>query len=147
MQFEMLEVNSDVQLRVGLALCDEEPVQTIVIANGRGEFIEKYTEVIGELNALGLDVWTLDWRGQGLSSRLTTNPQMGFVASFDDYISDLDLMMKGVVLERLRTRNPPILLGHSMGGNIAMRYVAAHRDVFGLAVVVFFSSPCAVPRC
>ena len=36
-----------------------------VLLNGQTEFIEKYDEVIGELQGRGFAVATLDWRGQG----------------------------------------------------------------------------------
>src|SRR6266849_11164265 len=40
---------------------------TVCIFQGRIEFIEKYFEIVRDLNARGFAVATLDWRGQGLS--------------------------------------------------------------------------------
>ena len=37
-----------------------------VLLHGQTEFIEKYIEVIGELQARGFCVATFDWRGQGM---------------------------------------------------------------------------------
>src|SRR5579864_9137617 len=45
-----------------------------VLLNGQTEFIEKYFEVIDELRARGFGVVTMDWRGQGGSTRSLPNP-------------------------------------------------------------------------
>ena len=42
-----------------------------VLLNGQTEFIEKYFEVIDELRGRGFAVATMDWRGQGGSTRMT----------------------------------------------------------------------------
>ena len=42
---------------------------TIVLFEGRGEFIEKYFEVIADLRRRGFAVAIHDWRGQGGSHR------------------------------------------------------------------------------
>ena len=46
-----------------------------VLLNGQTEFIEKYFEVIDELRGRGFTVATMDWRGQGGSSRDPGQPQ------------------------------------------------------------------------
>src|SRR4051794_4241814 len=50
---------------------------TVVLAQGRTEFIEKYHEVIRELIARKFSVVTFDWRGQGLSSRALEDKRKG----------------------------------------------------------------------
>ncbi|MFZ0104820.1 MAG: alpha/beta hydrolase, partial [Pseudolabrys sp.] len=40
---------------------------TVVVMQGRAEFIEKYFETVRDLRARGFAVATFDWRGQGLS--------------------------------------------------------------------------------
>ena len=40
---------------------------TVVVLQGRAEFIEKYFETVRDLRARGFAVATFDWRGQGLS--------------------------------------------------------------------------------
>ena len=42
---------------------------TVILLTGRREFMEKYADIIAELNQRGFDVYSLDWRGQGLSGR------------------------------------------------------------------------------
>src|SRR5690606_9259820 len=71
---------------------------TICVFHGRGEFIEKYFEVVSNLTARGFAVATMDWRGQGGSDRLLNNPRKGHVRSFVDYDRDLVAFMQDVVL-------------------------------------------------
>src|SRR5579871_3802211 len=58
---------------------------TVCIFQGRTEFIEKYFEVVRELNSRGFAVATLDWRGQGLSERELRDPRKGHVTNFSKY--------------------------------------------------------------
>lgn len=92
---------------------------TMCLLPGRGEFIEKYFEVVADLRRRGYAVAMLDWRGQGGSERLLANPRKGHVRSFADYERDLIRFMKDVVLPDCP---PPYLaMGHSMGGNVLLR--------------------------
>ena len=61
---------------------------TVLILNGRSEFIEKYRETAGELIARGFRVFGFDWRGQGLSSRTPTGDETGHYDSFDPLVQD-----------------------------------------------------------
>jgi lysophospholipase len=98
--------------------------------------MEKYEETIAELHSRGLDVFSFDWRGQGLSDRMLPEPQKGFVRHYDDYLEDLDLMLEAIVRPGLRGRL--CLLGHSMGGHIGLRALFRYDDLFERAV---FCSP------
>lgn len=91
---------------------------TVVILQGRNEYIEKYFETIRDLTARGLWVATFDLRGQGGSPRLIKKRQHGHVRRFSDYERDLDTFLEKVVLPD--TRLPFYLLGHSTGGLIAL---------------------------
>ncbi|MBW2643739.1 MAG: alpha/beta hydrolase, partial [Deltaproteobacteria bacterium] len=57
----------------------EEKRGSVILLNGRKEFMEKYAETIRELNQRGFNVYSLDWRGQGLSSRMLANRHKGFI--------------------------------------------------------------------
>jgi lysophospholipase len=95
---------------------------TVCLLGGRGEFAEKYFEVVADLRRRGFAVATMDWRGQGGSSRLLSNPRKGHISSFSEYDSDLTLFMKEIVLPDCP---PPFhALGHSMGANILLRNAA-----------------------
>ena len=105
---------------------------TVCLFGGRTEFIEKYFEVIADLRRRGFAVATMDWRGQGGSQRMLSNPRKGHVRGFWEYERDLTRFMKDIVLPDCP---PPFVgLAHSMGGNILLRngddagaLVRAHR--------------------
>ena len=92
---------------------------TIVLFEGRGEFIEKYFEVIADLRRRGFAVAIHDWRGQGGSHRLLANRNKGHIRDFSQYDRDITRFMKEVVLPDCPP--PYIALAHSMGGNILLR--------------------------
>src|SRR5690606_16519218 len=71
---------------------------TIVLVQGRTEFIEKYFETIVDFQKRGFAVATFDLRGQGGSDRLIGNRTLGYVENFDDYWTDLRDFHSGIVL-------------------------------------------------
>jgi len=92
---------------------------TVVLLQGRTEFIEKYFETVRDLRARGFAVAIFDWRGQGLSDRALSDRQKGYVRNFRTYITDLEAMMEQVVLPDCP---PPFFaLAHSMGGAVLIR--------------------------
>lgn len=109
---------------------------TVVILNGRSEFIEKYFEIVNAFLTRGFCVATLDWRGQGLSDRSLPNPHKGHVANFDFYVSDLRLVIETFV--EPSCPGPFRAVCHSMGGNIGLRYLGTHPETFSAAL---FSAP------
>lgn len=97
---------------------------SVILFTGRTEFIEKYFEVIGELQRRGFAVFSMDWRGQGLSGREQKNPLKGHLATFEDPVNDLYTALR-VYGDRLP--KPHIVLAHSMGGCIALRAMQMSR--------------------
>ena len=97
---------------------------SVVLLQGRAEFIEKYGETVGDLLARGFAVYALDWRGQGHSGRVLKDTRKGHVVSYDDYLSDLALFLERVVLPE--APRPIVVLAHSMGGHIVLRHRAEH---------------------
>jgi lysophospholipase len=106
---------------------------TVCVFQGRGEFIEKYFEVVADLRRRGFAVATMDWRGQGGSSRLLANPWKGHVRSFGDFDRDLAHFMKEVVLPDCPA--PYVALAHSMGGHILLRNASLPGSWFSRMVL------------
>lgn len=92
---------------------------TICLFQGRGEYIEKYFEVIADLRRRGFAVATFDWRGQGASPRVLANPHKGYISDFAEYDKDLLRFMKDIVLPDCPP--PFVALAHSMGGTVLLR--------------------------
>ncbi len=92
---------------------------TMCLFQGRGECIEKYFEVVADLRRRGFAVATMDWRGQGGSERLLSNPRKGHVRSFAEFDQDLAAFMREIVLPDCRP--PHFAMAHSMGGHILLR--------------------------
>ncbi|MGM0642993.1 MAG: alpha/beta fold hydrolase [Thermodesulfobacteriota bacterium] len=110
-----------------------DPCALVVVLNGRAEFIEKYGCIIHNFLNKGFDVATLDWRGQGLSGRELENRHKGYVNDFKDYIQDLRLLFdRNINPDGL----PVILVGHSMGGHIALRFIREHPGIVHGAVLL-----------
>lgn len=110
--------------------------KAIVISNGRIESYIKYRELIFDLYRQGYSIYTLDHRGQGLSSRTTSNPQQGHIDRFDTYIDDFAHFIETVV--KPKKYIDLFLVGHSMGGAIGTLYMEKHPDTFRAAA---FSAP------
>jgi acylglycerol lipase len=112
-----------------------EPRGAVVIAHGFAEHGGRYAHVAERLVAEGLAVRAPDHRGHGRSGGRRTS-----VRRFDDYVDDLT-----TVIQQVRKKWPRrvVLLGHSMGGLIALRLaVRASVRIDGLVV----SAPAACPR-
>ena len=113
-----------ITLRTAYWPAARHPVRgTVLILQGRAEFIEKYFETIGELTRRGFSVAAFDWRGQGGSDRLLKDGHKGHVDDFSHYLLDLDAVISDVVLADCPP--PYTILAHSTGGGIALLY--AHR--------------------
>jgi lysophospholipase len=128
---ELLELRgrAGVTLRALFAPAVGMPARgTVIVCNGRTEFIEKYFEVIAELQQRGFAVVTMDWRGQGLSGRMLPDRLKGHVDSLDDAVADLESLVGMARLKSLLPR-PWVVLAHSMGGAIALRALQTRRLV------------------
>jgi alpha-beta hydrolase superfamily lysophospholipase len=104
----------------GLALALSEwpvpaPRGLVVLVHGLGEHAARYDHVARALNAAGWSVLAHDQRGHGRSG----GPR-GTLPRGDCLLEDL-----AQVLDRApATGGPRVLLGHSMGGAVAARFVA-----------------------
>ena len=97
----------------------ERRIGTVCLFQGRAEFIEKYFETITDLRRRGFAVATMDWRGQGGSSRLLKNPAKGHAENFSQFDNDIRQFMAEIVLPDCPP--PYYCLAHSMGGHLVLR--------------------------
>ena len=90
--------------------------RSVLIVHGLGEHIGRYVHVAAQLNAWGWQVFGYDQRGHGRSE----GPR-GSLGADDDLLHDLAAVIDAV---RVAQPGPLVLLGHSMGGLVAARFVA-----------------------
>jgi lysophospholipase len=109
----------------------KEPRAECVMVGGFAEPIEKYFETIGDLAARGYSVWCLDWRGQGGSERPRHLPSRPRPRHFDRDASDLAAFTD----ELTPARRPRLVIGHSMGGAVALLCLRRHPGLFDAAVL------------
>lgn len=103
---------------------------TILFLNGRADFIEKYSEAYWHWRSRDFGLVTFDWLGQGLSSRALA----GGVNQFDAHVDEL-----GRVIEQmLPAAGKCVLVAHSMGGHIGLRWLAqnAGKQLFARAILL-----------
>ena len=89
---------------------------TVLIVHGLGEHHARYAHVAAQLNGWGWNVVGYDHRGHGLSGGAK-----GRLDDSDDLLRDLALAIDSV---RAQVPGTLVLLGHSLGGLIAARFVA-----------------------
>jgi alpha-beta hydrolase superfamily lysophospholipase len=88
----------------------------VVLVHGLGEHVGRYAPLAGHLNDQGFDVVGYDHRGHGHSPGAR-----GGVPSEECLCADLGRM---IYAARQHYRGPLVVLGHSLGGLIAARFVA-----------------------
>ena len=89
---------------------------SVLLVHGLGEHIGRYAHVAAAINAAGWSVIGYDQRGHGRSEGAR-----GVLPRPQDLLFDLALVIDGV---RAAHAGPLVLLGHSMGGLVAARFVA-----------------------
>lgn len=118
------------------------PDAVVICLPGLSEFAEKYYETAHDMLGRNLAFWVLDWQGQGKSDRLLTNRQKRHSSSFDHDVDDLHFFLmeyvKHASVHPDVGRIPMVMLAHSMGANIGLRYLARHQDMFSCAA---FTAP------
>jgi alpha-beta hydrolase superfamily lysophospholipase len=94
----------------------------LVIAHGLGEHSGRYGNVIKRLLPRDISIWALDHRGHGKSGG-----QRGHILNFEQYLLDLHLMVE-LAGKDLPEGRKIFLLGHSMGGLIALYFALQNPD-------------------
>jgi alpha-beta hydrolase superfamily lysophospholipase len=93
---------------------------SVLLVHGLGEHIGRYEHVAARLNGWGWQVAGYDHRGHGRSEGAR-----GRLHAADDLLRDLARVIDAV---RAARPGPLLLLGHSMGGLVAARFVAGMAD-------------------
>lgn len=101
------------RLRAAIFPAQAQVRGSVIVSAGRTEPIEKYFEVIGELQSRGFVVLAHDWRGQGLSRRMLDDRLKGHADGHADFLDDFRLLLAET---GDRAPRPWIGFGHSMGG-------------------------------
>lgn len=98
----------------------------VVIAHGAGEHSGRYQHVAERLVGEGYAVYALDHRGHGRSE----GPR-AYIDRMDNAVADLDTLVLRAAQEQgagAGSAIPVFLLGHSMGGTVALCYALRHQD-------------------
>lgn len=111
-----------------------QPKGTVVVLPGLSEFGEKYIETANFFTSNNYSVYIIDWAYQGKSFRFKNNTHKRHTDGFETDVSDLRYLITNIVQSNL----PLYMLCHSMGGNIGLRYLLEHPNVFKAAS---FSAP------
>ncbi len=109
-------------------LPDSEPRAVLLIVHGLGEHSGRYQNVVDQFVPRGFAAYSLDHFGHGKSEG-----RREIVLRFEDYTSTLQIYYKMVA--GWQPGKPIFLLGHSMGGLIAVLYLIDHQADFKGAVI------------
>ncbi len=120
------------KLRYGMVMPPAgKPDALVVVLPGLSEFCEKYFEIARAMLERNLGLFVLDWRGQGKSDRYLDNPHKRHSEGFDRDVADLHQLTTQQVLPAA-SGAPLVMLAHSMGGNIGLRYLRRPSRSFRL---------------
>jgi acylglycerol lipase len=98
---------------------DGEPRAAVVLVHGFGEHSDRYEWVAERLVEAGYAVYACDHRGHGRSA----GPRA--LVDVDAVVADVDRLIDVVSADHPDL--PVAMLGHSLGGLIAIRYALAHQ--------------------
>ena len=106
----------------------DQPRYVVVLCHGYGEHIGRYDWVARTLNEHGASVYGVDHVGHGRSEG-----ERVLITDYDDVVADFHLLVRTA-----KEENPGLavaLIGHSMGGMIAARYLQLHGEELIAAVL------------
>ena len=115
----------------------------MVLAHGWMDVAASYQFMVDAFSdgfALGRTILAPDWRGFGLS-RTDNSAGVTDTFWFPDYLADLDFL-----LDHFAQKQPVDLVGHSMGGNVAMTYAGIRPErIRRLVNLEGFGLPASLP--
>jgi alpha-beta hydrolase superfamily lysophospholipase len=98
----------------------------VIIVHGLGDHSDRFSSLASELTRNGWAVLAFDLPGHGLSAPRRPSKKQGQVGRFDDVLADL-ASVRQTMTERFPDASH-VILGHSMGGNLALNYVLRHGE-------------------
>jgi len=108
----------------------ETPLATVVFIHGFGEHINRYNHMFDKFTAAGLEVYGWDQRGFGRTAQ--KNKDHGVNGGWKVALADITEALR----KQKREGVPIFLMGHSMGGGLALNYAATGEDRNMLAGVI-----------
>lgn len=109
-------------------LPEGEPRAIVAVLHGLGEHSGRYAHVAAALVDAGYAVHALDHRGHGKS-----DGKRAYLKSYDEFMRDL--VQFRALIEAEHPGKPLVVLGHSMGGNLAVGHALDHQSgLAGLAL-------------
>jgi alpha-beta hydrolase superfamily lysophospholipase len=109
-------------------LPEGEPRAVIVLAHGASEHGGRYAWTGEELNKRGYAVYAIDHRGHGRSAG-----DRAVIDRMHNAVEDLHTLVERA--QGAYPGRPLVLLGHSMGGAVALAYTAEHEDALDALVL------------
>jgi alpha-beta hydrolase superfamily lysophospholipase len=109
----------------------ENPRAFVAMIPGYADHAGRYRHVAAHLNDSGISAAVVDLRGHGRSAG-----RRGYVGRFDRYLEDIEAFLEAIQSSSMRI--PLFILGHSMGGLVALNYMV-HRPAPCKGLIV--SSP------
>ena len=116
---EELDLGAGVQLAAA-GWTPESPRAVALLCHGHVEHLGRYSHVVAALTSAGYAVYGLDHRGHGRSTGTR-----GLITDFDRIADDFHVL-SGRAAQR-HAGLPVALIGHSMGGLIALRYALKYQ--------------------
>ena len=112
----------------------------LILLHGFGDHSGRYAEAAAWFSAHGLSVYALDQRGHGNSPG-----RRGHVSRFAQFLSDVAALRR---LAGGEEPGPQLLLGHSFGGCVVLRYLETAPEGVAGAILVspFLAVAMRVPR-
>lgn len=114
----------------------KEPKGILVISHGLGEHSGRYQNLLDTLAGKGVSFYALDHRGSGMSGGIR-----GHVDDFYKFLNDIKYLIDAIV-KKENPGIPIVLLGHSLGGLIAVLYALNHSDDLKALIL---SAPALIP--
>jgi acylglycerol lipase len=104
----------------------DPPAAVVILVHGAGEHSGRYEHVAERLVGDGYAVHALDHRGHGRSQ----GPR-ALIDRVDHAVTDLNALVSAAVQHESAASIPVVMVGHSMGAMIALRYACDHQHRLG----------------